>query len=101
MTKLAARWLYLFLTNSWMNIVSWTKLQLWRRVYHCDVGRNTKIQELRYLSSKDGPIRIGDNCQITALAPAWPISTGNHLLVNLFSRFSGRNSEVIIGNEVL
>lgn len=77
------------------------KIVWWRICFDITVGPGTDFEELRYLNTDQGPIRIGKNCRINALALAGPIEIGDNVLVNLYSDISGRDYAVKIGNNVL
>lgn len=66
-----------------------------------DIGAGTRFLYAPLVTTEQGPICIGKNCRINARALAGPLRIGDNVLVNLESDISGRDYEVIIGNDVL
>lgn len=77
------------------------KLRWWRLWHTLEVGKGTIFREMKYITTEFGPIIIGRDCVINAIALAGPIEIGDNTLINLYSDISGRDFKVYIGNNVL
>jgi acetyltransferase-like isoleucine patch superfamily enzyme len=77
------------------------RILIWKVIYDIYVGEGTDFKDMNYINTLNGPIVIGNQCQINAFCLMGPIEFGGHVLINHMSDVAGSAAKVIIGNNVL